>query len=84
MERHHIKSQVVQETGRIITLMYPIMVIHIWVPDTIGLTYLRNIRRPMPVWNVAPFPIMAAAVISVVPVNPAGMAKRLTAPPLSD
>ena len=72
------------EAGRIITLMYPIMVIHIWVPDTIGLTYLRNIRRPMPVWNVAQFPIMAAAVISVVPVNPAGMAKRLTAPPLPD
>ena len=59
--------------------MYPIMVIHIWVPDTIGLTYLRNIRRPMPVWNVVQFPIMAAAVISVVPLNPAGMAKRLTA-----
>ena len=54
-----------QETGRIITLMYPIMVIHIWVPDTNGLTYLRNIRQPMPIWNVAQFPIMAAAVISV-------------------
>lgn len=84
VEEMHIKSQVVQETGRIITLMYPIMVIHIWVPDTIGLTYLRNIRRPMPVWNVAQFPIMAAAVISVVPVNPAGMAKRLTVLPLPD
>ena len=77
-------ESVVFGMSAIITLMYPIMVIHIWVPDTIGLTYLRNIRRPMPVWNVAQFLIMATAVISVVPANPAGMAKRLTALPLPD
>ena len=75
---------VVFGAGVIITLMYPIMVIHIWVPDTIGLTYLRNIRRPMPVWNVAQFLIMATAVISVVPVNPAGMAKSPTVQPPPD